>query len=111
MVLYFYDSSQQLSKDQSAQIHKALTGSRGLADLVSFDVGKYAVTSPQGAIAIKPGLAKDQTSKQAAVLSQSIGVKYTPFIVIVDNQGYITYKSRGYTDGAVIEREVLRASR
>ena len=111
MVLYFYDSGQQVSKDQSAQIRTALAGNRGLADLVSFDVGQYADTSPEGVITVKRGLAKNEAARQAAVLSQNLSVRYTPYIIIVDKQGYITYKSRGYTDGAVIEREVLRASR
>lgn len=112
MLIYFYDSAQTTSVDQSASIAAALADYRGLIDLVSFDTGKYVTTDESGTVTVAPGMEKDAVAQQVANLlgADQLNVKFTPYIVFVDRQGYITYRFRGPVDSAILEREVLRAT-
>jgi hypothetical protein len=47
---------------------------------------------------------------QAVQLAKQLGVTSSPFIVITDSQGYVTWKFRGLVDKAFLEREVQRAA-
>ncbi len=112
MVVYFYDATQKTTDDQRAEIDAVLADYRGLIDLVSFDVSKYVTTDTSGTITAKPGLTDDVTAKQVATLlgSDYLDVNFTPYVVFVDRQGYITWRARSFIDSALIEREVLRAT-
>lgn len=112
MLVFFYDATQKASDDQRAAIDAVLADYRGLIDLVSFDAGKYVSTDDSGTISIKPGMEDDPTAQQIARLlgADNLDVGYTPYIVFVNDRGYITYRVRGYVDSALLEREVLRAT-
>lgn len=112
MLLFFYDGAQKATDDQQAAIDETLADYRGLIDLVSFDTARYVSTDDSGTISVKPGMEDDETAQQVARLlgAEALGVKFTPYIVFVNDRGYITYRIRGYVDSALIEREVLRAT-
>lgn len=112
MLVYFYDTTQRHTDDARAQIDKVLGDYRGLIDLVAFDVSKYVTTDASGSVLPKPGIADDPTAQQVAMLLSSnyLNVRYTPYLVFVDRQGYIIYRFSGMVDADLLERQVLRAT-
>jgi hypothetical protein len=112
-LIYFYDSTQQVSKEVRVTIDAVRSENRGLVDLVAYDIGKYATVNSAGTISISPQFAKDPSAVSAVELARdpAIGVTFTPFIVLTDGQGYIIYKNQGLIDYAFLEREVQRAAR
>jgi hypothetical protein len=112
-LIYFYDSTQQTSKEVRRIIDAIRSENRGLVDLVTYDIGKYMTVSADGSLIMDPSLASDANAKSAVLLARdpAIAVTFTPFIVLTDGQGYIIFKHRGLVDRKLLEREVLRASR
>lgn len=116
MVVYFYDTTQKTSNDAKAGVDgkggldQIMSDYRGAIDLVSFDVGKFMKTSSTGKITVDPTFADSASGQQTASLAAELGVDFTPYIVIVDGDGYITARFRGWDDIENIEREVLRAT-
>ncbi len=98
MVLFFYDTTEPETKAVRAELDAVLKENRGLVDLVTFDVTQADGTEPS------------PTAKQAAVLAIDLGVKGTPYIIVVDRNGFITWRMLGFVDRDVIGREVLRAT-
>lgn len=99
-LIFFYDSSQMETNDVREEIDAALDDYRGLVAFVSFDMSKAAPRGKTG----DPELAK------AALLADYLKIANTPYILLVDDQGFITWRWRGPVDRAVIDRELRRAS-
>lgn len=96
MLIVFYDTNQQVASSVLAEVESVMAEYRGLADLITFDVGGD-VNSPD---------------VQAAVTYASeLGVASTPYVIMVDGGGYITWRSKGYTEQKILKREVERATR
>jgi hypothetical protein len=112
MIVFFYDEAQPTTGFQKSAVETVLEDYRGLIDQVSFNVGKYVTVDEDGAITIKPEMAEDETARKVANLmgSDYLAVTFTPYLVIVDEQGYITHRFRGPVDAESLEREVLRAT-
>ena len=116
MVVYFYDSTQKTTNDQAkgidgkAGLDKIMSDYRGAIDLVSFDVARYLKTTSTGAIVVDPAFSGNDASQKAASLAAALGVDFTPYLVIVDGNGYTVARFRGWDDIKDIEREVLRAT-
>jgi hypothetical protein len=112
-LIYFFDSSQQDSKEVRTVIDTVRADNRGLVDLVAYDIGKYLSAGPDGTISVTGDITQDPAASIAVKFARdpSIDVPFTPYIVITDGQGYITYKHSGIIDREFLEREVLRASR
>lgn len=98
LLLFFYDKNELETTTQRAEVDAVLAEYRGLIDLVSFDVG-----------ATKDGGATD-AAKQAVELANALRVTSTPYIIIVDGNGFITWRWLGYVDRELINKEVLRAT-
>lgn len=111
MLLFFYDSSQQVTDDLRDQIDDVVAENRGLIDLIAYDLGKYASVDASGVVKIDPRLEKDQNAQQAARFAREVGVDHLPYTVIVDDQGYRIFSARGFIDAQLLERQVQRASR
>ncbi|TLM79757.1 MAG: hypothetical protein FDZ70_02700 [Actinobacteria bacterium] len=100
MIVWYYDSTQTQTDDIRAEIDKVLADYRGLIELVAFDVRKGV-----------PGAAKvDPEVEKASMIAERLGVTSTPYLIVVDTQGLITYRVRGPVDADVLEREVVRAT-
>jgi len=116
MIVYFYDPSQKTSNDAKAGVDGKggldliMSDYRGAIDLVSFDVGKFVKTSATGKITVDPAFSDSASGQQTAALAAELGVDFTPYLVIVDGDGYIIARFRGWEDTENIEREVLRAT-
>lgn len=112
-LIYFFDSGQKVSKEVRTIIDSVRNRNRGMVDLVAYDLSKYVTANADGSVNVDPALASDPAQKQVVMFARdpAIKVAFTPFIVLTDGQGYITYKHNGLVDSAFLEREVQRASR
>lgn len=96
MIIVFHDNNQQVTASVLAEVDAVMTEYRGLADLITFNVGG------------------DQNSPDvlaAVTYARELSVASTPYIIIVDGGGYITWRSKGYAEQKIIRREVERATR
>lgn len=101
MLIYFFDSTQQVTADERKEIDAVITKYRGLIDLVAYDL-KSGLGSA--------GSSVDTQTARAFDMAGLVGVKHTPYMLFVDRYGRITGRFSGYTDRALLEREVLRAT-
>lgn len=105
MLVYYYDPTTKVAADQRKEIDKALKGYTGEIALVTFD---YTIGLGSGATAASTAPAAEV--EKAALLAGILKVNTTPYIVIVDGAGRITYKAAGFVDRGLLEREILRAT-
>lgn len=110
MVLFFYDTSQYSSKENRKIIDKVMSSNRGLVDLFTFNLGSHFSGDASKPVEVDKEFANDAEYQSHVELARLLGVTSTPFIVVTDNQGYVTWKFRGFVDRDVLERQVLRAS-
>jgi hypothetical protein len=112
-LIFFFDSTQQASKEVRTIIDTVRADNRGLVDLVAYDIGKYLTAAPDGTVSVIGDVSGDPVAAAAVKLARdpAINVPFTPYIVLTDGQGYIVYKHSGLVDRSFLEREVLRASR
>lgn len=112
MIIVFYDDSQKTTDDQEDIIRSVTETYRGLIDVVSFNLGAYVTQDAQGTITVQPGLSDDETAKQVTRMidADHLDIRFTPFVLIVDDQGYVTWRHRGISDDKTLEREVLRVT-
>ncbi|MDO8880780.1 MAG: hypothetical protein Q7W44_08275 [Coriobacteriia bacterium] len=96
MVILFFDPAQQVTGTLRPEVDAVMQDYRGLVDLVTFDVG---------------GSAESDSAKRAVVYASELGVLNTPYLIVVDEGGFITWRWKGYVDRAYIEREVERATK
>ncbi len=110
MVVFLNDGTESVTFDQLDIIEEVLDDYTGLVDLVGFDIGKYVTTETSGTITITDGFEDDAIAKQAIGLVKALDVGFTPYIVIVDEYGYITWRVRGYVDAATLGAQIQRAT-
>lgn len=96
MLIFFYDDAQQVTATQKVEVESVATDYRGLIDLVTFSVG---------------GASTDPNTLAAVTYAKELGAGSTPYLLVVDGGGFITYRAKGYVDRAIIHREVEQASR
>ncbi len=111
MLLMFVDGSQKDTDELRGQVDAAIKKNQGVVDLVTYDLGKYAAVDASGNVVVSASsLTKDEDAKQAVLLAHELGVNFTPYILIVDDQGYIIFRNRGYIDSALLDRQLLRTA-
>jgi flagellar basal body-associated protein FliL len=96
MLIVFEDSGQQQTATLRAEVDAVMNEYRGLVDLITFNVA---------------GDAADPNVQAAVTYAAELGVNSTPYTIIVDRGGFITWRNKGFAERGVIEREVERASR
>ena len=96
MLILFYDDAQQVTATERAEVDAVMSEYRGLIDLVTFNVG---------------GDVSDPATLAAVTYAKELGVSGTPYVLVVDGGGFITWRIKGYADQASIMREVERATR
>lgn len=112
MILVFIDESQKTTDDQNEIVRSVTDTYRGLIDVVSFNVGAWTTHDATGKITVNPDVSEDETARQITRLidADHLDVRFTPFLVIVDEFGYVTWRHRGISDDKTLEREVLRVT-
>lgn len=103
MVIFFYDPNQNTSVDQRLEIDAAMKDYRGMIDLVVFDV-TGALPDPL------TKKTKGAVGEEVALLVQDLHIGFTPYVVLVDSQGDISARFRGFVDRGLLEREILKAT-
>lgn len=112
MLLFFYNPAQLQTDDLRSQINAVIKQNRGNIDLLTFDLSKYSSMDASGNVQVDTdALLADKKSVEAVRFAKDIGVDYVPYIVIVDDQGYEIFWSRGFIDAQLLERQVQRAVR
>ena len=96
MVIFFYDDAQQVTGTVRAELDAVMNEYRGLADYIVFSVG---------------GDQNDPNVLAAVTYASELGVPSTPYIIMVDRNGFITWRSKGYAEKTILMREVERASK
>jgi hypothetical protein len=100
ILLFFYDSTQLITAEQRAEVDVVIKRYRGLITLVAYDIRAESASADTS---------RDPEVEKALDLAGTLGVKHTPYVLIVDRYGRVTGRFAGYVDRALIEREVLRA--
>jgi len=103
LMVYFYDPTTSVTKDQRVEVDVAMKKYRGTIDLVALDYTTGIV--PEGS-----NMSLDAETQKLSLLSAALKVNTTPYIVFVDRYGRITYRFAGFTDRILLGREVLRAT-
>lgn len=96
MLVMFTDDRQDVTKDLRAEVDAVMADYRGLVDLITFNIAGDT-TNPDVLAAV--------------TYASELGINGTPYILIVDGNGFITWRSKGFTERGILEREVERASR
>ena len=96
MLILFYDPAQQVTATLRPEVDAVMDDYRGLIDLVTFDVG---------------GDEDSADTKRAVSYATELGVDSTPYVLVVDQGGFIIWRWKGYVDRDYIGREVERASK
>jgi hypothetical protein len=106
VILYWFDPTTQVSKDQGAEFNAIMPKYRGLIELESIDYTQTLATTgtPSGMPAV------GATSTKYALMTGLLKVTTTPYVVFVDRFGRITYRYAGFVDRTLLEREILRAT-
>ncbi len=112
MIILFIDETQKTTDDQREAIDSVTEKYQGLIDLVTFDVSRFVTQDSDGRITVEVEISDDETAKQVARLidEDNLDIRFTPFIVIVDDEGYVTWRHRGIAESKILEREVLRVT-
>ncbi len=112
MIILFVDRTQTTTDDQEAIIAALQEKYRGLIDLVTFDVGRFVTHDADGRITVNEEINEDDVAAPVARLidADHLDVRFTPYTVVVDRKGYITWRYRGLSDDKALEREVIRAT-
>jgi hypothetical protein len=100
ILLFFYDSTQLITTEQRAEVDVVIKKYRGLITLVAYDIRAESASADTS---------RDPEVEKALDLAGTLGIKHTPYVLIVDRFGRVTGRFAGYVDRALIEREVLRA--
>ena len=103
MLIFWSDPTTKVTTDQIKEIDAALSKFSGMIQLVSLDY-TAGLASPSSSSTIDP------ETQKVELFAASLNVTTTPFIVLVDQYGRITYKFAGIVDRTLLRREVLRAT-
>lgn len=95
MVIFFYDTRQDVTSDTRVELDAVMAEYRGLIDLVLFNLN---------------GPSTDQAILDGTTYAAELSVASTPYIIVVDKSGFITWRWKGFAERGVIEREVQRAT-
>lgn len=103
MLLFFYDPAQPATDDLRGEMDPVLKEYRGLIDMLSYNVASGLSASARS---------KDPVAaEQLFAMESALGVTYTPYVILIDQKGRISWRSRGFFDRGLFEREILRATR
>ncbi len=112
MIILFVDRTQLTTDDQEEIIASLQEKYRGLIDVVTFDVSRFVTHDEDGFITVNPDINESDVAAPVARLidTDHLDVRFTPYTVVVDREGYITWRYRGLSDDKTLEREVIRAT-
>lgn len=96
MLIMFTDERQQMTGTLRPEVDAVMTEYRGLIDLIIFNIA---------------GDSTNPDVLSAVTYASELGVNSTPYLIVVDGNGFITWRNKGFAERGIIEREVERATR
>jgi len=110
-MLFFFDDGQKSTNDVRQQIDKVVKDNTGLIELYAYSLGEYATVDSEGRVEVDEEALKENAAGAATVaLARDLAVSFTPYVVVVDSQGYVVYRHSGFIDAEMLERQVQRAA-
>ncbi len=111
MILFFYNGAQAQTDDLREQVDTAVEDNAGQIDLLAYDLGKATSIDKNGVVVVdETQLAAGSPAAEAARLARQVGVKQTPYLMIIDDQGYLIFWNIGYIDSDLLTRQIQRAA-
>ncbi|MBS3957748.1 MAG: hypothetical protein KGZ40_09530 [Clostridiales bacterium] len=112
LLIVLIDRSQATTDDHEAVIENLMEKYRGLISVLAFDVGKFVTQGEEGLVVVDEKISNDPVSAPVARLigADMLDVRFTPYTVIVDANGYITWRHRGVVNDKTLEREIIRVT-
>lgn len=101
MLLYWFDPTTHVAADQRREINAAIGKFRGDIELVTFDYTSGIASE---------GASLPAEVNKAELMTGVLKVNTTPFVLLVDRYGRVTYRFAGFVDRGLLEREVQRAT-
>ncbi len=102
MMIYWYDPTAKVTKDQRAEIDSVMGTYGGDITLFAFD---YTSGIPVGSTTTSLPAEIDKAERMTGLLD----VSTTPYIVFVNSAGTITYRFSGFADRGLIKYQVEKA--
>jgi hypothetical protein len=113
MLIFFYDEAHKVADDMESVVASTTAKYRGLIDLVEYPLADdFADVLETGDFDPEGDLSEEELTqlKNVYEFADVVGVGYTPFIILVDREGTITWMFRGYVDRETLELQVLYAT-
>jgi hypothetical protein len=110
MLMLFTDDEAKDSDDLAKAVEAAVEDNQGLVDLLVYDVGEYSSLKEDGTVKVDEDLSEDELAQESITLARALGVTFSPYMLIVDDQGFIIFRHSGYVDSDLIERQLLRVT-
>jgi thioredoxin-related protein len=101
-LIYFYDPTTKVAADQLSDINVVQKEHVGAFQVVTLDYTAGLASSATSA-------SVDPEAQKIEMFASAMRVNTTPFIVLADRFGRVTYKFAGWADRGMLTREVLRA--
>lgn len=110
MLLFFFDDDQLETDDARIEINAAVKENRGSIDLISYDLGEFTSIDDKGRASVvdTDSLSADEKGKQVIELARELDVSFTPYVILVDDQGYMIFRWRGYISSEMLGRQIAR---
>ena len=111
MFIYFYDDEHDVTDDVEDVIESVIAKYRGLIDRIDYpisgDIEDVLETGDFG-----DDLTDEETDQKKKLyeLADELGIGITPFFIVVDRMGEITWMGRGYVDQETLEMRALYAT-
>ncbi|MHB1324283.1 MAG: hypothetical protein ACYCXZ_08110 [Coriobacteriia bacterium] len=96
MLILFQDERQQVTGTFRAEVDAVMEKYRGLIDLLVFNLA---------------GDSMDPDVLASVTYAGELGVNSSPYVIVVDENGFIIWRNKGFAERGIIEREVERATR
>ncbi len=109
MLVYFYSTDELVEDDLSSEVESVVAEYRGAIDRIEFELSEDSMFTGGGESAVP--IDEDTPMGRMYLLADTLDIRETPVILIVDQDGVITYSNLGYVDSAILEREVLGVTR
>lgn len=99
MLILFVNGSMKVTNEVRSAVDGAIKENSGVVDLVLFDLGKYTGNDQYGQPVVDVNaLQDDQNAAKGVLLAKALKVSGLPYIVMVDDQGFVVFRHRGLVD-------------
>ncbi|GAB4273349.1 MAG: hypothetical protein Kow0056_00230 [Coriobacteriia bacterium] len=111
MLIWYFDSEHDSVDDTRKEIDAVLEDYKGLIAKIEFGVAEDMLDVVENGESLGEDLDEEERAdlKKVYKLAGELDIRSTPFIILVDREGTITWMWRGYVDRDTLERQVLYA--